>query len=267
MKSIGAAIASILIVAGPVSAQWSKHRDPLLPRTQDGKPNLSAQAPRTADGKPDLSGVWLIDPDPNGKPQGVENDIFPKYFVNIAEDLKPEGNLLHPWADALFKERLASYGKLDPGARCQPTGVPGISTVPLPFKIVQTPRLVVVLYEENTEFRQLFLDGRKIAPDREPRFMGYSSGQWVGDTLVVDTVGLNERTWLDRMGHPHSEALHLIERFRRLDAGHLEIEVTIDDPKTYTMPITYTLKHTLLADDELYEYFCSENEVDVARFR
>jgi hypothetical protein len=146
-------------------------------------------------------------------------------------------------------------------------GVPGIGLIPVPFKIVQMPRLILILYEDNTTFRQIFLDGRRLAPDPEPRFMGYSTGRWDRDTLIVDTVGLNDRNWLDRMGHPHSDAVHVIERFRRRDAGHLEIEVTIDDPKAYTKPITYTQRQTLLPDEDLLEYFCSENEKDVARYR
>jgi hypothetical protein len=267
MKSMPAAIASILILAAPVSAQWLKHPDAAIPRTQDGKANLTAPTPTTPDGKPDLSGIWLPDPDPNGKPGGVENDIFPRYFVNITGDQKPGEAPFQPWARALFNERLKNQGKDDPVAHCQPTGVPAVGTVPLPYKVIQTPRLIVILYEENTVFRQIFLDGRKLSPDPEPRWMGYSVGEWVGDTLVVNTVGFNDRSWLDRMGHPHSEALHVIERFRRLDFGHLDVEVTIDDPKAYTKPITYTQKQTLVPDEDLLEYFCAENEKDVARFR
>ena len=267
MKPMPAAIASVLILTMPVSAQWLTHRDSSIPRTQDGKPNLAARTPTAPDGKPDLSGVWLPDPDPNGKPGGVENDIFPRYFVNIAEDMKPEELSLQPWAAALFKQRLQSEGRDDPVAHCKPTGVPALGTVPLPYKIVQTPRLIVILYEENTVFRQIFLDGRKLAADPEPRWMGYSVGRWDGDTLVVDTVGVNEQSWLDRMGHPHSASLHVIERFRRRDVGHLEVEVTIDDPKTYSKPIVYTQKQTLVPDEDLLEYFCTENEKDVARFR
>ena len=267
MKNVPSAVISILLLAAPVSAQWLKHADPSVARDPDGKVNLTAPTPRTASGTPDLSGIWLPDPDPNGQPRGVENDIFPKYFVNIAEDLKPEEVPLQPWAAALFKERLDAYGKTDPVAHCQPTGVPAVSTIPLPSKIIQTPRLVVILYEENTVFRQIFLDGRKLPEDPQPRWMGYSVGTWVGDMLVVETSGFNDRTWLDRMGHPHSEGLRVIERYNRRNTGHLEIEITIDDPKAYTSPLTYTVKQTLLPDDDLLEYFCSENEQDVKRFR
>ena len=267
MKSIPATIASIILLAAPASAQWAKQPDPAIPRTQDGKANLAAGTPKSGDGKPDLSGIWLPDPDPNGKPGGVENAINPRYFVDITADLKPEEVPFQPWAAALFKQRLQSQGKDDPIARCQPTGVPGLGRIPVPYKIVQTPRLILILHEENTVFRQIFLDGRRLVSDPEPRFMGYSTGKWDGDTLVVDTVGFNDRNWLDRMGHPHSDALHVIERFRRPDVGHLDVEVTIDDPKAYTKPITYTQKQTLVPDEDLLEYFCSENEKDVARFK
>ena len=184
-----------------------------------------------------------------------------------SKDLKPEEVTLEPSAAAVFKQRLQSQGKDDPISRCQPTGVPAIGRVPLPYKIVQTPRLIVILYEENTVFRQILLDGRKLPEDAEPRFMGYSIGKWDGDTLVVDTAGFNDGGWLDRMGHPHSEGLHVIERFRRRDAGHLDVEVTIDDPKTYSKPITYMQRQTLVPDEDLLEYFCAENERDVAHFK
>lgn len=268
MKSILAVLLSAtLTVAAPVSAQWSKHPTAGIPRTRDGKPNLSARAPKARNGKTDLSGTWLPDPDPTGTPGGVENEVFPRYFIDITEDLKPEQVPFQPWSLALFKQRLANDGKDDPIAHCQPSGVPAIGTIPLPYKIVQTPQLVIILYEENTVFRQIFLDGRRLPPDAEPRWMGYSTGRWDSDTLVVETTGFNDKSWLDRMGHPHSEALRVIERFRRRDVGHLDVQVTIEDPKTYTAPITFTQKQSLLPDDDLLEYFCSENEKDVARFK
>lgn len=271
MNSITAAVAAVLMLAAQASAQWVKKPDSSIPWTSDGKPNLSAPAPKAPDGKPDLSGVWLPEPDPNGRPsEGVESSfgfIPPRYFVNIAADLKPEEVPFQPSTEALFKQRLQNEGKDDPVAHCQPTGVPALGTIPLPYKIIQTSRLIVILYEENTVFRQVFLDSRQPVKDPLPRWMGYSRGSWEGDTLVVDTVGLDDRSWLDRMGHPHSDALHLIERFRRRDAGHLEIEVTIDDRKAYTKPITYTQKASLVPEEDLLEYFCSENEKDVQHFK
>jgi hypothetical protein len=263
MNSIAAAVAAFLIFAPPAFAQWANNSASSLPRTRDGKPNLSAPAPKAPDGKIDLSGVWLADADPNGKPQGVENQVFPKYFINIAADLKQDAVPFQPSAQALFIQRLQNRGKDAPAAHCKPSGVPNLNSVPLPYKIVQTPRLILILYEENTVFRQIFLDGRQPVKDPEPRWMGYSSGKWEGETLVVDTVGFNDQSWLDGMGHPHTESMHLIERFRRRDTGHLEVEVTIDDPKAYTRPITYTQKTTILPDEDLLEYFCTENEKDL----
>lgn len=274
MKSITATVAAcVLMFAIQAAAQWAKKPDTSIPRTRDGKPNLSASAPKTQDGKIDLSGVWQPEGDPNAVPKGVETIESitgfapPRHFVDITADLKPEDVPFQPWAAALFQQRLQSQGKDDPIAHCQPTGVPAIGAVPVPYKIVQTPGLVVILYEEGTVFRQIFLDARRPIQDPQPRWMGYSNGKWEGDTLVVDTVGFIERSWLDRLGHPHSDALHVIERFRRRDVGHLEIEVTIDDPKAYTKPFTYTQKAILVPDDDLLEYFCSENEKDVQHFQ
>jgi hypothetical protein len=272
MSSIAGSVAvMVLMFAAQASAQWVKVPDRSVPLTRDGKPNLSATAPKTSDGKPDLSGVWLPEPDPKGTVvpgvESISGFIPPRYFVDITADLKPEDVPFQPWAEALFKQHLQSEGKNDPVARCQPTGVPGVNSLPLPYKIIQTPRLIGILYEENSVFRQIFLDGRQPVQDPEPRWMGYSTGKWDGDTLVVNTVGFNDRSWLDRLGHPHSDALHVIERFRRRNAGRLEIEVTIDDPKAYTKIITYTQKATLVPDEDLLEYFCAENEQDVQHFK
>jgi hypothetical protein len=151
-------------------------------------------------------------------------------------------------------------------ALCRPTGVPWINSIPLPYKIVQTPTLVLILYEADTVFRQIFLDGRKQTEDAVPRWMGYSTGRWENDELVVDTVGLTDQSWLDGMGHPHSERLRLTERFRRPDAGHLEIEITIDDPESYTRPFSYTITATAVPEDDLLEYFCTENEKSSANY-
>jgi hypothetical protein len=268
MKAIGAAVFTVLFMfAAQVSAQWEKVIDKSIPRTSDGKPNLSARTPRAPDGKPDLSGAWQPDKDPNGQPGGIEFMVFPRYFINIAADMKPEEVPFQPWAAHLFKERLQSEGRTAPAAHCKPTGVPALNAVPLPYKIVQTPRLILFLYEADTVFRQIFLDGRKPVKDAEPRWMGYSTGKWEADTLIIDTVGFNDRHYLDSMGHPHSDAMHLTERIRRRDAGHLEIEITIDDPKAYTKKLTYTQTLTLTPDEDLLEYFCAENEKDVQHYK
>jgi hypothetical protein len=242
--------------------QWERAPDPTIPRTADGAPDLAAATPRTADGKPNLAGVWIPDADP--LPEGVQTVEgglpFPRHMINFAADVPPEELGMSPAATATFEQRLANQGRDAPTALCLPTGMPHINAITLPYKIVQTPDLVILLYEENSVFRQIFLDGRKPVDDPLPRYMGYSTGRWEGDELVVETTGISENTWLDGMGHPHSAALRLTERFRRPTAGHLEIETTVDDPEVYARPITYTLALTAFADDELLEYFCTDNE-------
>lgn len=266
MKPIVFCALLLMTTAAAVGAQWAKQRDPSVPSLRDGKPNLSAPTPRAADGKPDLSGVWenVRDPLPKGV-VAVEGDDFtaPRFFGNVTADMKPEDVQMEPWAEALFKERAQSKGLLDPISRCKPVGIPALNSSYPPYKIIQTPRVLLLLYEYHGTYRQIFLDGRKAIPDPNPTWMGYSTGRWNGDTLVVDTVGFYDLGWLDRQGHPHSDALHVIERFRRRDAGHLEIEITVDDRKTYKKPIAWKQQATLMPDDDLLEYFCEENEKDV----
>ena len=268
MKSIaGVLVLAALSAAAPIGAQWLNYPSPDIPRTKDGKADLSARAPKTVAGKPDLAGIWQAVPDPQGRPEGVENEIFPRYFRNIAKDLTPEQMALRPAADAVFKERISSEGRIAPEAHCVPVGVPGINTFPMPFKIVQMPRLIIVLYEKDTTYRQIFIDGRPLPRDPNPSFMGYSVGRWEGDALVIETVGFRDGGWLDRMGHPHSDQLRLTERYRRRDFGHLSIEMTIDDPATYAKTFTYTQPAVLLPDTDLLEFFCTENEKDVRHFK
>src|SRR5579884_2608002 len=241
-----------MAAALPAMAQWVNYPTAGIPLTADGKPNLSAAAPRAAGGKPDLSGVWEAD----GQ----------TYFFDLAAGLKPEDVVMLPWAAAEQKRRVDHEHGDDPLARCLPHGVPRINTNGLfPFKIVQTPGLVVILYEQLNLFRQVFLDGRKLAGDVNPAWLGYSTGKWEGDTLVVDTTGLNGKAWLDtQKGRPASDALHVIERFRRKNFGTLEVTATIDDPKTYAKPWTTTVQtmHLQLGTDIL-EFICNENEKDI----
>ena len=251
--------------AAPAAAQWERVRDRALQWSPDGRPNLSAPAPRV-NGRVDLSGVWVADADP--LPPGIDavevGLEFPRHMINIAADLEAGQAPLQPAAAEIFQARL---GKEAPGAYCKPTGVPHLNAIVLPYKIVQTPSLVLVLYEENSVFRQIFLDGRKPVAEPEPRWLGYSTGRWEGDELVVETVGITDQSWLDGMGHPHTEQLRVTERFRRPTAGHLEIKTTIDDPGAYTSAFTYTVKATLVPEDDLLEYFCSENEKDSEHYR
>jgi hypothetical protein len=242
-------LGAILLTGTSLCAQWINVKTPGVPRTPDGKTDLTAPAPKTADGKADLSGIW---------------NPSPRFLVNIAVDLKPEDVQMRPAALELFNPRKdGSKAKEEPDANCLPQGVPKIDAAPVPWKIVQGPRQVTILYEAFTQFREIFTDGRELPKDPNPTWLGYSVGRWDGDTLVVETSGFNGKTWLDQMGHPASDALHVTERFRRKDFGHLEIEITIDDPKMYTKPWTVKENPTLLADSELLEFNCNENERDI----
>ena len=245
--NIRAALLPFLLTA-PIAlrAQWLGHPTPGIPRTPDGKPNLSAAAPKTADGKPDLSGLWRL---------GVEVGIG----ANITADLAPSD--MQPWIGALSRQRLEEFGKDDPEITgCRPGGPRHITRAGM-AKIVQTPGLIVLLYEDLA-YRQIFLDGRSLPADPNPDWMGYSVGHWEGDTLVVETAGFNDRTWLDFAGHGHTEALRMIERYRRRDFGHMDLQVTLDDPKAYTKPWTVSAGGALAADTDLLEYVCLENEKD-----
>jgi hypothetical protein len=241
--------ASLIVVAvmlsTPASAQWLNQPTAELPRTPDGKPNLSALTPRAPDGKPDLSGLWT--------------KISPKYSRNIAADLKPDE--IQPWARALVEERRENLGKEYMNVKCVPLG-PGYvtaadSTGAEMMKIVQTPGLILILNPDLT-YRQIFLDGRKLEEDPNPTWMGYSVGRWEGDTLVVESFGFNDRTWLDHDGHPHTESLRVTERYRRRNIGNLDVEVTFSDPGTYAKPFTVAVRAELAADTEMLEWVCTE---------
>ena len=241
---------ALLVLPSGVSAQWTKLPQAGIPHMADGKPNLSAPAPRRPDGKPDLSGIW----------EPMEN----KYVRNIAADLKTEVPF-QPWAKALYDQRTdGSHSKEDPDANCLPQGVPKIDAAPAPWKIVQQPGSLVIIYEAFTLWRQVFMDGRQRVKDLNPTWLGYSTGAWDSDTLVVDTRGFNGKIWLDQLGKPSTEALHVIERFHRKDFGHMDLTITIDDPKAYTKPWTVVEPVHLLPDTELLEFICNENNRDVS---
>jgi hypothetical protein len=266
MKSlIGAAAVFALVVAMPPAlvAQWPSHPTAGVPRTSDGKPDLSAPAPRTADGKPDLSGVWNYagvlgfrggpPPSPPGTPPEAT-------FWNIEAGIK-EGLPFQPWAAELRKRRMAADSKDNPDAACLPLGHMQLHTHSQPRKMIQTKDLIAILYEANGGIRQIFLDGRK-APENDPQpwWFGYSTGTWDGDTLVVETTHFRDDGWLDVNGAPLTSAGKIIERFRRPNFGRLEIDVTIDDPKAYTKPWTVRVNQRLLPDTELIEFVCLENQ-------
>ena len=240
MKTVVFAI-MLSALSTPLAAQWVDYPTSGIPRTADGKPNLTAAAPRTPDGKPDLSGIW--------------QRISLKYERNIAADLKP--GEIQPWAAALVRQRAEDLQKDHMSVQCLPWG-PSYSNSARKAKIVQTPGLILTLDEDLT-YRQIFLDGRSLEKDPNPSWMGYSVGRWEGDTLVVDSYGFNDRTWLDRDGHPHSEALRMTERYRRQDFGHMQIEITLNDPQVYARPWTVALSAELNPDTDLLESVCNES--------
>lgn len=257
-------------------AQWLNYPAPGTPRTRDGKPNLTAPARRAANGKPDLSGVWQVEPTPADEMKRLVGDLsafsalgdspsaFSKYLVDILADFKREEEPIRPQ----FVDVLRDRAKQDtPLLRCLPIGLPADDLLPGPFKIIQTPDLILVRNEYENTLRQIYLDGRRPPADPEPLWLGYSVGGWDADTLVVDTVGFNDRGWLDGAGHPHSEALHVVERFQRRDFGHMDVQVTIDDPKVYTKPFSVKFTELLLPDTDVTEYFCNENEKDQSHSR
>jgi hypothetical protein len=238
---------TVALLAPPGSAQWFKQPTAGIPRTADGRPDMSGPTPRKANGQPDLSGMW---------------QVAGKYLQNIAADLKPGDVPFQPTAAAVFKQRQDGKGaKDDPAARCLP-GMPKLNALPYPFKIFETPDTVIMLFEGFTTFRQIHTDGRALPKDPQPFWMGYSVGKWEADTLVVDTIGINETTWMDNAGHPHSDALHITERFTRPNFGRMNIQMTFDDPKTYTKPWTITEEARAIPDTELLEFVCQENEKD-----
>ncbi len=261
------------------SAQWLNYVKPGTPRLKDGTPNLAAPVPRTPDGKPDLTGVWAHEITPpaefkrmfgsayeaesNAALIGMELESVHKYGMNILLDFKPGESPLRPEAEALMKKRLADrqvtnvcHGEY---------GWPVAGLLAEPLKIVQAPQETVILYEVDHMNRQIFTDGRQFPATFEfPAYLGYSTGRWEGDTFVVETRGFNDRTPIDAMGHPRSEAMHVTERFRRRDFGHLDYEVTFDDPQMYTRAFTVRIPHNLVADNDIFEMFCNENEKDRA---
>jgi len=248
--------------------QWLNYPAPGTPRTRDGKPNLSARVPRDSNGKPDLTGVWQTEFAPPGE-NSTDSDVlgdtpstFSKYFFNILADFKPADTPIRPEAAELTRKNFGNGGN-NPPSRCLPLGIPAADIFSYaPFKIIQTHGLIVILYEVDNTRRQIYTDGRKLPVDPQPAWLGYSVGKWEGDTLVVDTAGFNDKSWLDASGHPHSEAMRIQERFHRLDFGHMELQVTVDDPKTYLKPFTVKVTELLLPDSDILELFCNENEKD-----
>jgi len=266
----------LVVLSVTAQAQWLNFPTPGTPRTKDGKPNLSAPTPRTAEGKPDLSGVWMhetttlaemrrlfgpiVDAEIKTSVPGMELDTVHKYAVNVLADFKPEETPFTPEGGAAFKRILS---QADPARVCvEPPSIPLAGLLSEPIKIIQAPRMTVVLYEAGNMHRQIYADGRVLPKEvNYPAYLGYSTGRWERDVFVVETAGFNGRVQLDIIGHPHSEDLRITERFRRIDFGHMDMEVTFEDPKMYTKPFTIKVPHTLMADADIFESFC-ENEKD-----
>jgi len=260
-------------------AQWLNFPGPGVPRLRDGKPNLAAATPKALDGHPDLSGVWmhetttvaevrrifgtLFDGEIAGSLPGMEIGTQHKYAFSVLADFQPEEKAMTPEGEKLYRKHVAES---DPSKVCEePTGIPQAGLLSEPIKIVQSPRLTMVLYEVDNMHRQIFTDGRKLPKEVNlPAYLGYSVGHWERDTFVVETAGFNDKTELDWVGHIHSDALRLTERFHRRDFGHLETETTFDDPKIYTRPFTIKIPFELMADQDIFEMFCNQNEKDRA---
>ncbi|HEY7334213.1 MAG TPA: hypothetical protein VH639_04955 [Bryobacteraceae bacterium] len=250
-------LAFALLTAAIAHAQWLDYPKKDVPRTADGKPNLTAPVPKTANGKPDLSGVWLGD---QWQPPGRR--------PNPPQSARPELPAMLPWAQQTFNERRANNLRDDPEARCMPQGVPKASTLPYPFEIINAPGKTVMLYEMYSLRRMIFTDGREMPKEfLSPSWMGYSIGHWEGDEFSAVTAGINDMVWnIDLAGHPHSDKLRVLERFHRVDFGHMDITVTIDDPGAYSKPWTMpVMRYTLLPDTELLEFVCEKN-IDPSHF-
>ena len=261
--------ALLLAAVTSVYSQWINHPTPGMPRTRDGKPNLTGAAPHTADGKPDLSGLWQVQPSPWAEIKPIVGNMnddfapgddlmeFSKYAFSVLADFPPKEAPIRPEAVAAMRQAKP------PGSPCLPGSISFTNLIPATIKWVQTPAMIVILQEAGFNFRQVYLDGRKFPADSQPLWLGYSVGHWEGETLVIESRGFNDKTVLDAMGHPHSEALHLTERYRRRDFGHMDVELTVDDLKTYTRPFTIKFTDLFQPDTDILEAVCEENERDV----
>jgi hypothetical protein len=260
-------VAVVVALSASLSAQWPPHPPAGAPKGPDGKPDLTAPAPRTADGKPDLSGIWL-----NVRRTGQANleasaalEGRPPLanFGNAGAGFK-EGLPFQPWAAELQKKRASELSRDNPDALCLPMGLLQFHGQPQPRKIVQTPTQILIVYESNYGLRTIYTDGRSLPPQGvpQPYWYGYSVGRWEGDTLVVESNNFRGDGWLDVRGSPTTEAAVVTERFRRINYGQLDIELTIDDPKAYTKPFTVRIDQRLVADgSEMIEFICHENQM------
>jgi hypothetical protein len=261
-KTTCAAFLIVALASSALAAQWIRHSTAGMPRKTDGSVDMSAPAPRTADGKPDFSGIWTsdeIDPRRPNVPPNPRDATTSRRMINLGVDL--QGGLPYqPWLAALVKQRWAVNAKDDPHVKCLPDNFIRAYGMPHLLKFAQMPGLLIVLNEWNAGYRQVFTDARPLPEDPTPSWMGYSSATWSGDTLVVDTIGLRDDSWIDWQGSVVGETAKIKEEIRRPDFGHLEIQLTIDDPKAYTKPFTVTIKERLIVEAELIDEICLENE-------
>jgi len=271
MRFLAAALSVALLTAvgGGLQAsapQWPAYLRSDVPKAADGKPDLSAPAPRLPNGKPDFSGTWESRVGPSGRLGGpflpsLTPDAPPvATFVDAGRNMK--GGLPYTdWAATLRKQRMARFSQDNPDAQCLPMGFLQTHTHSQPRRIVQTKDDVVILYEANQGLRQIFTDGRSLPEDPNPQWEGYSIGRWDGDTLVVESNGFRDEGWLDVNGSPFTTGLRLTERYRRVNYGRMEIDITVNDPKAYTSPFTIRVNWRLEPDQQLIEFICHENNL------
>ena len=246
----------------PLSAQWVNYPTAGVPHLPDGKPNLLATTPRAADGHPDLSGLWGAEINVPCPPEGCADLPLNRQFLDIGSRI--EGGLpFQPWAAAIHAQRSADNDRDAPSTHCLPYSNVEMHTTPLYRKIVQVPGLLAILNEHDAFYRQIYTDGRPLPVNPQPSWRGYSTGRWDGNTLVVETNGFRDGQWLDMGGSPMTDAAKLTERFERINYGHLEIEITLNDPKAYTRPWSTKLNQFIVLGTELLDYICSENEKDL----
>lgn len=264
-------LACFALLGITASAQWIHYPTAGVPKSKDGKPNLSAPAPRARNGKPDLSGTWVVaEALPCPKLLTDDNgDCLEKMPISqFAADLNKVvagGIPFQPWALEILRQRKAAG--IDPHVECMPSNFPRMYTLPHFTKFVQSPGLLVLLNEYNASFRQIFTDGRPLPGDPQPSWYGYSTGKWEGDTLAVESAGFRDDLWMDMAGTPMTSGARVTERFRRPNFGRLEIEATVNDPKAFTRPWSMTIPMKLVLDTELIDEVCLENEKSVQHMK
>ena len=268
---LGSVLIAIVSVPAVSIGQWLRYPTADVPRKTDGTPNLTASAPRLPDGKPDFSGLWHVAVrNPCNAALNRFSGCTEIGGSPLARDLGvnlPGGLPYQPWAAEIVKQRAADDNRDDPHVRCLPDNPPRHWGLPHLNKIVHTPKLLVVLYEVNAMYRQVFTDGRPLPDDPTPGWNGYPTARWESDTLVVQTIGFRDSLWIDMHGSPMSDAAKMTERLNRPNYGTLEVEITVDDPKVYTRPWTVRMDQVIELDTDLIDEFCLENEKSYERMQ